>query len=85
MLFALLIQVNDHILLCRYAVFGLGSSAYPNFCAFAHSCRNVLHQLGGKEIHTIGEGDELSGQDDSFKKWAKSAFKVSKYNHLNCL
>lgn len=57
-------------------MFGLGSSAYPNFCAFAHSCRDILHQLGGNEIHPIGEGDELRGQEDSFKKWAKSAFKV---------
>ena len=57
-------------------MFGLGSSAYPSFCAFAHSCRNLLHTLGATEIHPIGEGDELCGQEESFKKWAKTAFKV---------
>jgi len=61
----------------RYAVFGLGSSAYPNFCAFAHSCNNLLSQLGGKEVHPIGEGDELSGQEEAFKRWAKSAFEAA--------
>eukprot|EP00112_Aurelia_sp_Birch-Aquarium-sp1_P021015 Seg555.10 transcript_id=Seg555.10/GoldUCD/mRNA.D3Y31 product="Nitric oxide synthase inducible" protein_id=Seg555.10/GoldUCD/D3Y31 len=61
----------------RFAVFGLGSSAYPSFCAFAHSCRNLLHTLGATEIHPVGEGDELCGQEESFKKWAKTAFKAA--------
>eukprot|EP00794_Sanderia_malayensis_P014272 gene14272-15759_t len=61
----------------KFAVFGLGSTAYPSFCAFAHSCRDLLIELGGTEINSIGEGDELRGQEDSFKHWAEATFKAA--------
>lgn len=61
-------------------MFGLGSRAYPHFCAFAHSCRNLIVGLGGEEIFPIGEGDELCGQEDSFMSWAKDVFKVFNLN-----
>ena len=60
----------------RYSVFGLGSRAYPNFCAFAHFCDNMLNSLGGERIHNLIEGDELCGQEESFRTWAQAVFKV---------
>uniref|UniRef100_A0A674BS48 nitric-oxide synthase (NADPH) n=1 Tax=Salmo trutta TaxID=8032 RepID=A0A674BS48_SALTR len=48
-------------------VFGLGSRAYPHFCAFAHA-----------RILRMGEGDELCGQEESFRNWAKKVFKFSR-------
>lgn len=57
-------------------MFGLGSNAYPNFCAFACSLDKLLLELGGEEILPVGKGDELCGQEESFKIWAKNVFKV---------
>lgn len=62
---------------CRYAVFGLGSSMYPEFCAFAHTIDQKLAQLGASQLTPIGEGDELGGQEEAFRSWAVTAFKVT--------
>ena len=62
--------------LLRYSVFGLGSRAYPNFCAFARSLDKIIRELGGEPVLKMGEGDELCGQEESFKVWAKDVFKV---------
>ncbi|XP_062619237.1 nitric oxide synthase 1-like isoform X1 [Saccostrea cucullata] len=59
----------------HYSVFGLGSRAYPNFCAFAHFVDNMINSLGGMRIHKMMEGDELCGQEESFRQWAEEAFK----------
>ncbi|XP_013151690.1 nitric oxide synthase, inducible isoform X2 [Falco peregrinus] len=61
----------------RYAVFGLGSSMYPEFCAFAHAIDQKLAQLGASQLTPIGEGDELNGQEAAFRAWAVSAFKTA--------
>ena len=61
---------------CRYSVFGLGSRLYSNFCAFGHFVDDHLRQLGAQAILPMGEGDELSGQEESFLEWARNAFKV---------
>ncbi|XP_078535483.1 nitric oxide synthase, inducible [Lissotriton helveticus] len=61
----------------RYAVFGLGSSMYPLFCAFAHTVDQKLAQLGATKISLTGEGDELSGQDEAFITWALHTFKIT--------
>lgn len=61
----------------RYAVFGLGSSMYPQFCAFAHDVDQKLSHLGASQLTPTGEGDELSGQDEAFRSWAVQTFKVS--------
>jgi sulfite reductase alpha subunit-like flavoprotein len=61
----------------RYSVFGLGSNAYPNFCAFARSLDKLLLELGGEAILPLGTGDELCGQEESFKNWAKNVFKAA--------
>lgn len=60
----------------RFAVFGLGSRAYPNFCAFSHKIDKTMGILGAIKIQTIGEGDELCGQEESFLTWAKQVFQV---------
>ena len=69
----------------HYSVFGLGSRAYPNFCAFAHFVDNMMHALDGMRITKLVEGDELCGQEESFRQWAQEAFKVSIPFALACL
>lgn len=66
-----------YISLHRYAVFGLGSTMYPEFCAFAHAIDQKLAQLGASQITATGEGDELNGQEEAFRAWAVNAFKVT--------
>lgn len=51
---------------------------YPQFCAFAHYVNDKLAELGAKQLTTIGEGDEMNGQDEAFSAWACTAFKVGK-------
>ncbi|XP_052251879.1 nitric oxide synthase, brain-like [Dreissena polymorpha] len=61
----------------RFSLFGLGSSAYPNFCAFAHYVDTMFASLGAERIHALAEGDELCGQEESFRTWAKDVFKAA--------
>uniref|UniRef100_A0A8C3XKM3 Nitric oxide synthase n=1 Tax=Chelydra serpentina TaxID=8475 RepID=A0A8C3XKM3_CHESE len=61
----------------RYAVFGLGSTMYPEFCAFAHAIDQKLAQLGAAPLTQTGEGDELNGQEEAFRTWAVNAFKTA--------
>ncbi|KAG0723990.1 Nitric oxide synthase, salivary gland [Chionoecetes opilio] len=58
----------------RFAVFALGSSAYPNFCAFGKYVDNLLADLGGERLIKLTCGDELSGQEQAFKQWAGEVF-----------
>ena len=57
-------------------MFGLGSSAYPNFNAFGHAVDDLLGQMGGERLLEIGIGNEMGGQEIAFKKWAQEIFKV---------
>ncbi|XP_061459466.1 nitric oxide synthase 1 isoform X2 [Rhineura floridana] len=61
----------------RFSAFGLGSRAYPHFCAFARAVDTLLEELGGERILRMGEGDELCGQEESFRTWAKKVFKAA--------
>ncbi|XP_055836592.1 nitric oxide synthase isoform X2 [Episyrphus balteatus] len=61
----------------RFAVFGLGSSAYPNFCAFGQYMDNILSELGGERILNLAYGDEICGQEQSFRNWAPKIYKVA--------
>ncbi|XP_069789236.1 nitric oxide synthase 1 isoform X2 [Narcine bancroftii] len=61
----------------RFSVFGLGSRVYPHFCAFARAVDTLLEELGGERIMRMGEGDELCGQEESFRSWAKRVFKAT--------
>lgn len=58
-------------------MFGLGSRAYPNFCAFAHAIDSLLGEMAGERLLEIGEGDELCGQEESFQNWAREVYKVN--------
>nr|QCX35688.1 Nitric Oxide Synthase 2b [Nautilus pompilius] len=61
----------------RYSVFGLGNSSYPDFCSFAHFVNDQLKVSGGEEINPIGEGDELSGQEEEFNTWTSNVMKAA--------
>ncbi|KAG1685134.1 Nitric oxide synthase, brain [Nymphon striatum] len=61
----------------RFSVFGLGSSAYPNYCAFGYYINNLMNELGSECIEPISTGDELCGQEAAFIKWAKRAFSAA--------
>ncbi|OCU02124.1 nitric oxide synthase 1 L homeolog isoform X1 [Xenopus laevis] len=61
----------------RFSAFGLGSRAYPHFCAFARAVDTLLEELGGERIMKMGEGDELCGQEESFRTWAKKVFQAA--------
>ncbi|XP_050304291.1 nitric oxide synthase, salivary gland isoform X2 [Anthonomus grandis grandis] len=61
----------------RFAVFALGSSAYPNFCAFGKYVDNLLGELGGERLIKLASGDEMCGQEQAFMKWAPQVFKLS--------
>jgi nitric-oxide synthase len=63
----------------RFAVFALGSSAYPNFCAFGKYVDNLLGELGGERLSKMASGDEMCGQEQAFRKWAPQIFKVGKH------
>uniref|UniRef100_A0A2P2IBF2 Nitric oxide synthase n=3 Tax=Hirondellea gigas TaxID=1518452 RepID=A0A2P2IBF2_9CRUS len=58
----------------RFAVFSLGSSAYPNFCAFGKYVDTLLSELGGERLVDLTCGDELAGQEQQFNLWAKEVF-----------
>ena len=58
----------------RFAVFALGSSAYPNFCAFGRYLDNMLADLGGERIMKLTTGDELCGQEQAFNEWSQKLF-----------
>lgn len=62
----------------RFAVFALGSSAYPNFCAYGKYVDNILGDLGGERLMKISYGDEMCGQEHAFRKWAPEVFKVNR-------
>lgn len=63
--------------LFRFAVFALGSSAYPNFCAFGQYVDNLLGELGGERLLKMSSGDEMCGQEQAFTKWAPQVFRYS--------
>lgn len=61
----------------RFAVFGLGSSAYPNFCAFGKYVDNLLGELGGERLVKLATGDEVCGQEQTFHEWAPEVFRIA--------
>ncbi|CAG0914534.1 unnamed protein product, partial [Notodromas monacha] len=67
----------------RFAVFGVGSTAYPNFAAFGKFLDHSLGSLGAHRLHEIGLGDELKGQEKAFYSWMKEIYlAVIKEFHL---
>ncbi|XP_036329984.1 nitric oxide synthase-like, partial [Rhagoletis pomonella] len=59
----------------NFAVFALGSSTYPNFCAFGIYLDRIIGELGGQRLFEVTCGDEMCGQEQTFRKWAPEVFK----------
>lgn len=57
-------------------MFGLGSRAYSEFCAFGKWLDQQFAQLGGKRLVKLGQGDELCGREEAFVDWLKSCYEV---------
>jgi tRNA wybutosine-synthesizing protein 1 len=53
----------------RYAVFGLGSSEYAEYCSAGRRLDTLLEELGGQQMLLMGEGDDVVGTDRSFAAW----------------
>lgn len=70
-------QINNSLGLSnvRFSVFALGNSSYPKFCSFGKFLDDILHNIGAERVHDLGLGDELCGQEESFRKWSFGAFK----------
>ncbi|KAI9561886.1 nitric oxide synthase 2 [Daphnia sinensis] len=66
-------QENSKILFVNkpscFAVLGLGSTAYPNFCAFGKFVDNMFQELGGTRLLTLHCADELNNQEKAFQTW----------------
>ncbi|XP_072944441.1 nitric oxide synthase-like [Epargyreus clarus] len=60
-----------------YAVFALGSSAYPKYCNFGKNIDKVLEDLGGERLLDVVCGDEIYGQEQQFKDWSSNIFRVA--------
>ncbi|GBP31541.1 Nitric oxide synthase [Eumeta japonica] len=60
----------------RFAVFALGSSAYPKFCHFGKNIDKFLGNLGGERILNVETGDEMCGQEQQFRSWASNIFQL---------
>lgn len=58
----------------KFSIFALGSRAYPQFCAFGKQLNKYIRHLGAEEMYYLGEGDELNGQEESFRIWARNCF-----------
>ena len=61
----------------HFAVFGLGSTAYPKFAAFGKTLDNIYDTVGATRMLPLGTGDELRDQRGSFNKWLRKLFLVS--------
>jgi nitric-oxide synthase, brain len=59
----------------KFAVFALGSTAYPNYCAFGKYLDNMLADLGGERLMDLATGDEICGQEQAYREWAPEVFK----------
>ena len=53
----------------RYAVFALGSSSYPDFCAFGKFLDASLSGLGCTRLAELATGDENKRQAQAFESW----------------
>ncbi|KAG9509604.1 Nitric oxide synthase, brain, partial [Fragariocoptes setiger] len=68
-------SLNQQVLAnVRFAVFALGSSAYPNFCAFGRYVDATLAHLGAERLVECACGDELCGQERAFAEWSRCVF-----------
>eukprot|EP00898_Chlorokybus_atmophyticus_P001881 jgi/Chlat1/2694/Chrsp180S02868 len=66
---------------CRFAVFGVGSSAYPRFCAAADTFHALLSATGATPLGLPGKGDALNSRDVTYKEWLINTLRSFK-DHL---
>ncbi|KAJ2952585.1 hypothetical protein O0L34_g6909 [Tuta absoluta] len=57
-----------------FAVFALGSSAYPKFCNFGKTVDKILYDLGADRVLDLACGDEMYGQEQAFRSWSSNVF-----------
>ncbi len=60
----------------RYAVFGLGDTAYPRFCGFTKGLDSLLAERGARPL--INRVDADAGYEDFFRLWTPTLGKVLK-------
>lgn len=53
----------------HFCVLGLGSSSYPNFCAFASKVDTAFGKTGARRMMNLMKADETKGQEDTYKSW----------------
>ena len=70
---------------CRFAVFGLGSSAYPSYCAFSKRVDELLSDIGLKRLMELHTGDEQKNQETAFRNWSNKIYSVRIVFTLLCI
>lgn len=60
-------RLRNLLICCRYSVFGLGSSSYPNYCAFAKQVDYQMLELGFEQLLPLQTGDATKNQDSAFR------------------
>ncbi|GAQ81306.1 nitric oxide synthase [Klebsormidium nitens] len=55
----------------RFSVFGLGSRAYPRFCAAADTVHAAARAAGGASLTSVGRGDQMGDRDSAFSHWMR--------------
>ena len=71
-----------------FAVLGLGSTSYNQFCAFGKFVDMTFHELGGTRLLPLVCADELNNQEKTVETWlsdittalCKQFFKNNNYN-----
>ena len=57
-------------------MFGLGSSAYPNYCSFSKRIDELLSKIGVRQLLELHTGDEQENQELAFKDWSTKIYEV---------
>ena len=65
-----------YCLISRFATFALGSTAYPHYCSYGKFVDQTLEELGAKRLMPVCCGDELNGQEQTFRSWLKRMFVI---------
>ena len=66
-----------------FGVFGCCNRVYSSFNAAARFISEKMTSLNATEIISIGEGDELEGQEMIFNQWQSQLFSILKENIAN--
>jgi len=53
----------------NFAVFGLGNTQYEQYNAMGKTVQERLLELGGKELHPLGLGDDDADMEEDFENW----------------